>query len=199
MSGLRVVALDVATRTGLAHTHDSTGQACLAVRTVAADLLPLHAKVDAIEMDIRKACGAPTGRIRDRAKAPDLVIVEGTFSRPGAADYQLHAMRAVPLQWLYRNGIPYVEVAPSTLKAYATGSGSTRGENKVGKDKVRAAVVATYGRLLNIDPRDDNQCDAVVLLAMCLDAYGQPLAPVPQTHRRALAAVTWPSLAAVAA
>lgn len=193
---LRIVALDLATDTGIARTHDTDGQPRLAVDTLSAALLPLHQKIDLIEYRVRRTCGVPAygGRPDPRVK-PDLVVIEGTFSRAGAADYVLHALHANVKQWMYRQGIPYVDVQPSTLKVWATGSGSTRGENKVGKDKVCAAIVATYGHLLNINPRDDNACDAVAALTLGLAKYGQPLVDsLPQTHRRAMAAVKWPDL-----
>lgn len=196
MAPLRVLGLDIATATGLAHTHDSTGAPRLAVRTIDASLLPLHAKVDKTEIAIRRACGVPErGGRPDPAAMPDLVVVEGTFSRPGASDYPLHALRANVLQWLYRQGIPYAEVQPLTLKVWATGSGATSGENKVSKEDVCRSVVETYGGLLNIPPRDDNACDAVAALTLGLAAYGQPLVDLPEKYVRAIAAVRWPELA----
>lgn len=198
MTALRVLALDLATRTGLAHTHDSAGRERLAVRTIDAGLRPLHDQIDLIEMEVRKACGAPSGRLTNLDAKPDLVAVEGTFSRPGGSDYPLHALRANVLQWFHRQGIPYVEVAPATLKVWATGSGATRGENKVTKQRVCECIVATYGRFLHVNPRDDNAADAVAILTLTLAAYGQALTDVPLHNKRALAAVTWPTLAAKA-
>lgn len=190
---LRMIGLDISTAaTAIAATHDSAGKPRLAVRTLDTAARPLHDQTDLIEMAIRRACGTPAtgGRPAPEAK-PDLVVVEGTFSRQSGSDYPLHHVIGCVTQWLHRQCIPYVTPAPATVKVYATGSGATRGVNKVTKDKVVAAVLATYGRLLNI-ARDDNACDAVALLAMGLDQFGQPLAEVPQTHRRALAAVAWP-------
>lgn len=184
-ASLRVVGLDLSTSaTGLAHTHAANGEPRLAVRTITAGLKPLHDQIDTMEYSVRRACQTK----------PDVVVIEGSFSRPGASDYPLHALRGVITQWLHRQRIPYVDVQPATVKVWATGSGATRGENKVTKDKVCAAVVATYGGLLHINPRDDDACDAVALLALGLAAYGQPLADVPASHRRALSSVTWPVL-----
>lgn len=193
---LRVVALDLSPRaTAIAHTHDSHGDPRLAVRTLDTAMRPLHQQIDRIEIAVRRACGAPSAGGRPRPGcAPDLVVVEGTFSRPGGSDYPLHAVRGCVLQWLYRQGIPYVDVAPATLKVWATGSGATSGANKVTKDKVCAGIVAAYGHLLAINPRDDNACDAVGLLTLGLAAYGQPLAAVPDRHRRALQVPQWPVL-----
>ena len=195
---LRAVALDLATATGLARTHDTNGEPRLTVDTIDTSLLPLHKKIDVIEYRLQRACGVPEGGGRlDLRVKPDVVVIEGTFSRPGAADYLLHALRGNVTQWLYRRGIPYVDVQPSTLKVWATGSGATRGDNKVGKDKVRAAIVATYGGLLNINPNDDDACDAVALLSMVLAQYGQPLVELERlghTGARALEVPAWPEL-----
>ena len=54
------------------------------------------------------------------------------------------------------------------------------------------AMIARYGRLLHIATDDD--ADSTSLLAMALDYYGQPLADVPDTHRRALRKPSWPDL-----
>lgn len=193
---LRVVGLDLSTAaTAIAATHDSAGRERLAVHTVAGTAgRPLHEQIDRIEMAVRRSCGYGSGN-QVLGTPADLVVVEGTFSRPGAADYPLHALHGNVKQWLHRRGIPYVDVAPATVKVYATGSGATQGENKVTKDKVIEAVVATYGLLLHIPARDDNACDALTLLAMGRDAYGQPLVEVPQVRRRAVDSVTWPELA----
>lgn len=193
---LWVVGLDLSTSTsGIARTHDRHGEPRLAVSTVDSSKRPLLAQVDIVEMAVRQMCGWVNGfPAWPAGRRPDLVVIEGTFSREGGSDYPLHAVRANVLQWLYRQRIPCVEVQPLTLKTFATGSGSTRGKTKVTKDKVCAAVVATYGRFLHINPRDSDACDAVALMAMGLHAYGQPLAEVPETHRRALDGIDWPKL-----
>jgi crossover junction endodeoxyribonuclease RuvC len=122
----------------------------------------------------------------------DLVAVEGP-SYGSQAGQQGHHERA-GLWWLvthmlWRQGIPYVVVAPSGVKRYATGSG---GGLKAGKDQVLAAVIRRYPEV----PVDGNdQADALVLAAMAADYYGQPLAPVPEAHRTALAGVKgWPDV-----
>lgn len=73
-------------------------------------------------------------------------------------------------------------VAPSTLKMYATGSGSAQ------KGDLRAELIKRN----DLDIRDDNQCDAWWLRAMGMDQYGQAVLALPQSHRRALASVKWP-------
>jgi crossover junction endodeoxyribonuclease RuvC len=169
-TSLRVVALDLSNKaSAIAATHDSTGRPRLAVHTISGTgSLPTHAQIDAIEMGVRRACGYGTGGIALGSGEPDLVAIEGTFSRPGGSDYPLHALHGNVRQWLHRRGIPYVLVAPKTLKVWATGSGEAT------KRQVVEKVIAMYGRLLNINPADDNQADAVALLSMTLAAYGSP-------------------------
>ena len=185
--GLWVVGLDLATVSGVARTHDRNGQPRLAVDTIDASGMTLHRKVDSIEQGVRRRCGWWSGNWKS-GRRPDLAVVEGSFSAGNAADYLLHAIRSHVLQWLYRRQIPYVEVAPSTLKVFATGRGDAT------KQDVCERVIADYGRLLHINPRDDNQCDAVALMAMGLAAYAQPLADVPETQTRALKGLSWPPL-----
>ncbi|MEV6633912.1 hypothetical protein AB0M54_24490 [Actinoplanes sp. NPDC051470] len=184
LGGLTVVGLDLSPTAGIAQTHASNSEPRLSVQSVNAAGRPLHIQADTLQRAVMQAC-----KVR-----PDVVVIEGTFSRPGGSDYQMHHIRACVTQWLFRQGIPYADVQPSTLKVWATGSGATRGENKVTKDKVCAGVVAMYGRFLHINPRDDDACDAVAALTLGLAAYGQPLTEVPDTHSRAIRAVTWPTL-----
>jgi len=188
---LRVVGLDLSTAaTAIAGTHDGNGLPFLNVFTVPGTAKqPLHHQIDVIETAVRRSCGADAA-----GRRPDLAVIEGTFSRKGPSDYPLHALQANVRQWLYRRGIPYTVVAPATVKSWATGSGATRGVNKVTKDRVVTAILATYGARLLINPRDDNQSDAVALLTLGLAAYGQPLADVPAANRKAIKAVDWPEL-----
>lgn len=182
---MRVIALDLSTSaTAIAHTHDHHGRPALAVRTIHTALRPLHEQIDTVWRDVVAA-------VRCR---PDLVVIEGTFSRPGASDYPLHALHGVVKQWLWSRGVPYVDVAPATLKVWATGSGATRGVNKVTKDRVIEGVLSAYGGLLTIDPRDDNQCDAVALLTLGLAAYGCPLVRVTDRRAQAVKVPSWPTL-----
>lgn len=186
MRPLRLVALDLSlTGTGIAATHASTGEPRLWCTTIAPRRCPsettidharLHAIITAIMSAVR--CG------------PDLVVIEKPLQRPGQGDtsIRLAELHGPVKHWLWTRKIPYVDVNLTHVKQYATGSGNAD------KDLVRTSITATYGRLLHIG--DHNQADAVSLLAMALDALGQPLAAVPDTHRRAVRAVKWPAIAA---
>ncbi|MEU8264440.1 hypothetical protein AB0C02_27940 [Micromonospora sp. NPDC048999] len=193
MTELRMVGLDLSTSAaGIAHTHWHDGTPRLGCRTVNTGLMGLHDKIHRVLADVAAACTWSGGGF---AAKPHLVVVEGSFSRGSASDGPLHMLRGATLHWLWTKRIPYVDVQPGTLKVWATGSGALKGENKVTKGKVIPAVLSTYGGLMAIDPRDSDQCDAVALLSMGRAAYGQPLADVPQSHRRALKTPKWPDLA----
>jgi crossover junction endodeoxyribonuclease RuvC len=180
---LRVVALDMSlTGLGLAHSHDHHGRPRLGCRTVHSGRRGQE-RIHDIRIDVAAAMKSK----------PDLVVVEGpSYASQGSAVYQLGELRGVILHYIWALRVPVAEMAPATLKVYATGRGTTRGENKVTKREVREKVTATYGHLLHIG--SDDEADATTLLAAALHAYGQPLAPVPETHRRALDAVRWPQL-----
>lgn len=76
------------------------------------------------------------------------------------AKFQLAQMGewgGVVREYLYRRGIAFIEVAPTTLKLFATGKGNSKG--KVG---VALAVMRKYGHEFD----DDNLADACVLAHM---------------------------------
>jgi crossover junction endodeoxyribonuclease RuvC len=192
---LWVTGLDLSTAaSGIASTHTSAGDLQLWARALDTAKRPLRVQTDAIDIAVRQACGYGSGNRLVGARRADLVVLEGTFSRGSGSDYPLHHVRANVLQWLWRMGIPVVDVSPATVKVWATGSGATRGVNKVTKLKVIESIIATYGHLLAI-PRDDNACDAVALMSLGRAAYGQALAPVQ--HGRAaevIDGISWPTI-----
>lgn len=185
-----MVALDLSLRaTAIGWTHDHNGRAGLGCRTVRTDRVNKD-RVD--HARIHRVLGDVVAAIKCR---PHLAVVEGTFIRGGGSDVPLIALREIICHQLWVSKVPYVDVAPATLKVWATGSGATDGDNKVRKSAVLASVIATYGRLVSIAPKDDNQGDVIGLLSMGLAAYGEPLADVPRSHRRALSTPKWPTLA----
>lgn len=187
---IRALALDLSlAATGLARTHASTGEPRLSCTTLT---VPRNSTRPTL-MDHRRVHGV-FGEVARAAKAGlDLAVIEWLpqIEGHGDASLRLAELGGVIRHWLWGRGVAYVEVRPQHLKMFATGNGGAS------KEDVCAAVVARYGRLLAINPRDDNQCDAVTLLAMGLHAMGEPLADVPETHRRALDSYSgaWPSIA----
>lgn len=81
---------------------------------------------------------------------------------------------------LHTLDIPVVEVAPTSLKKFATGKGNAT------KPDMRMALFQRAG----IDERDDNRVDAWWLRQVGLHLVGDPEAiPLPLTHTAALAKV----------
>lgn len=75
-------------------------------------------------------------------------------------------------------------VAPKSRAGYATGRA---GANKL------AVADAIARRLPQLEAGgDENKADAIVLMAMGLDAAGEPLCTMPATHRKFLTGVKWP-------
>jgi len=116
-----------------------------------------------------------------------LVVVEGpAYSRQ--ANQQGHHERAglwwVTIRALWRRGVPYAVVTPGGLKRYATGKGDAS------KDEVLVAVTRRFDWFAG----DNNAADALVLAAMGADHLGAPIVAMPEKHRTALAAVTWPAV-----
>lgn len=121
----------------------------------------------------------------------DLVVIEGySFGSRGRTLYQIGELGGVIRLALHEQGIPFVEVPPSTLKKYATGHGNA------GKGEVLAAAI----RRLGYDGHDDNEADALWLRAMALDFYGLPgWCILPASHQVALDKIDWPELGEQAA
>ncbi|MDN5726076.1 MAG: hypothetical protein L0G99_09135, partial [Propionibacteriales bacterium] len=82
-------------------------------------------------------------------------------------------------------GVPVVEVAPTSLKKYATGKGNA------GKDEVILRSARRYG---NAYPCSNNdEADAFILAAMGMRHLGHPIEDgLPQVQVDALAKVRWP-------
>jgi crossover junction endodeoxyribonuclease RuvC len=185
MSALRIVALDLSlTATGMAVTHDQLGEPRLSCRTVTPRRRPTPNIIDHERLHETFAAIAAAVSF-----GPDLIVIEWLpqFSGHGDASLRLAELHGAVKHWLWSRRLAYRDVKPQHLKTYATGYGNAT------KQAVREQVTARYGRLLHIGTEDE--ADAVTLLAMALDVYGQPLAEVPAAHRKAIADVSsWPTL-----
>jgi Holliday junction resolvasome RuvABC endonuclease subunit len=119
----------------------------------------------------------------------DVVVIEDapTGLKGNAAKAILHLQGAVRAELLSR-GIPYVEIAPSTLKKYATGNGSAT------KSDMAMAAYKRAGVEFEKD-RTGDQADAWWLRCAGLDRYsadGGLSFVLPADQRAALGKAQWP-------
>lgn len=178
----RVAGLDLSlTGTGIATyaPPTATRPSPVATRTVHTTRLTGHQRLAEILLAISD--------LRDC----ELVVIEDVWlGLKGNTALRLAELHGLVKHWLWLRCIPYVLVQPAQLKLYAVGKG---GGKDAGKDQVLLAVERRYGGLATVT--DNNQADALVLLAMALEHYGAPLAEVPVVHTLALAKVDgWPPL-----
>jgi len=155
------------------------------------------ARGDNLVTDTLRGIGTGVPRLRQLAKAvregcrtADLVVLEGPAygsNTPGSNERA--GLRWMVLERLWIDGRFVVEVAPATVKVYATGKGSHPG---LGKGPMVEAATRRYPAVQT--GGSDNEVDALWLAALGLDHLtGRHV--VPQTHRRALASVPWPEVA----
>jgi hypothetical protein len=196
---VRILALDLSlTATGVA---DETDVSTIRPRTTGMERLKSVREqvLRAVHIDgewgsyDEFGCSAPL----DEDDHADLVVIEGyAFAgggrkTKGGAGMPSHAhalgeLGGVVRLALWEAGVAYVDVAPASLKRYATGKGNAP----------KAEVMMAAGKRLGYDGHDDNESDALWLWHMAMDAYGCVVVKMPETHRVALAAVKWPELSA---
>lgn len=147
----------------------------------------------AVGMDLYKRRARLRGharRIIDHAIAGgvDLVVIEQpAYSK---AQGQMHDRSG--LWWfivdeLIEQGIPTIEVTPSSLKKFASGAGNCS------KGDMRMALYQRAG----IDEKDDNKVDAWWLRAFGAALSGHPIVTLPKRNLEALTGYELPSRAAV--
>ena len=168
---MKVVGLDLSlTSTGIAIADEVTNHSCYTLKPKQRG----HERLAAI-----------LARIMVEASDADLAVVEGpSYGSTGSAFHQLAGLWWLITQNLWDLNIPYAEIAPGTLKKFATGSGTA------GKD---AMLLATARRFPSFSG-DNNAADALWLAAAGADHLGWPLVQLPESHRAALTKVAWPQL-----
>ncbi len=120
-----------------------------------------------------------------RVVKPDVVAIEGySMGSKGRAVFNIGEFGGVMRFTIWEAGATIVEVPPATLKVYATGSGTAE------KD----AMIAEAIRRLGYAGSNRDEADALWLYAMAMDAYGAPIAQLPETHRRAIKPDQWPTI-----
>ena len=113
----------------------------------------------------------------------ELFAIEGySYGSKGRAVFNIGELGGVIRTALWDAGVPYVDVPPATLKKYACGKGNAN------KDLVRDAARDRMGLTAGVS---NDECDAVWLRALVLEALGCPVVEVPKTHRAALDALNF--------
>jgi crossover junction endodeoxyribonuclease RuvC len=188
---MRVIGLDLSLRsTGVAEwsTHEPVFRSTrvLSDPTPSKTLLERHDRLQQIEDEIiRLVWSGPL---------PALVVVEGPSmgSIQGAHEMSGNWWRVVGR--LMQAGLPVVEVPPTSVKLYATGSGSSHGATKVTK----LMVINEVNRRYDIGPillgrGDSDRADAIVLAAMGIRMISTPVDPyIPAPNLRALTKIRLP-------
>lgn len=195
---IRLGGLDLSlTSTGIARLELDDDGAVTGSRTevVKGDPLPKDApwddradRVRRYALDVCDALLPILGR-----RPPDLLVVEGPSfgsNRPGASE--LHGLRWRVYSTLARHGATLVEVAPKTLKLYATFDGGA------GKPLVVQAIRRHYGHLFDLpllkaDGLED-VADATGLVAMGARSIGHPIDLDHPVRIRAMRAPRWVTL-----
>jgi len=108
-----------------------------------------------------------------------LVAIEGyAYARANQA-HQIGELGGVVRLALHDAGVEFIEVAPSSVKKYATGKGNAN----------KNAMLVAAGKRLGYGGDSNDEADAAWLCALVLDALGCPVVDVPQAHRAAVTAV----------
>lgn len=190
---MRLVGLDLSlTSTGIA-------------RVILADdgrVVGTHTEATGEQLDERAPLDEQIGRVDRVATSvlslvglhpiPDVVVVEGPLPggrAPGTSEEERAWLRGLVYRRLHRAGVPLVEVAPSTLKLYATGNG------RAGKPLVVQAIRRHYGDRFDLplrkaDGREDI-ADAIALVAMAARSVGHPIDLDHPARERAMRSPRW--------
>ena len=189
----RVIGLDLS----LASTGVSDGQSVHAIQTSPDE--PLEARLDRVVRGVVSFALSPTQWTDDfpQGCGADLAVIEaGAFSRGAQSEAAeiLSALRFMVRHRLWRLGIPYAMVTPSTLKL------ATAGHGKATKQQMVAAVDERHHTNLTAVKVKDGRydmADAYALAAMGYHHTGHPLPyhfPAQPLNHQAMHAVRWPEL-----
>ena len=148
---------------------------------------PRPARHHAIAMRIL-AMASPGGY--RRGEAATLAIMEARITPADVGAVQtamdLAELRGVINHALHVQGVPVVEVHPSTLKVYATGTG------RASKQDMLLAARGRLGEHLHV--ANDDEADAAWLTAMAVHRYVRPLCALPARNVAAMDRIKWPPL-----
>lgn len=114
------------------------------------------------------------------AALPALILIEDGVVRSSAAK-ALGELHGCVKRDLFDEKLTPTLIAPASVKKYATGKGNA------GKPEMLACAMKRLG----YEGYDEDEVDALWMLAMGMDHLGHPLAGLPVSHRVALEAVDW--------
>jgi len=153
------------------------------IRTAPSKFRGVH---DRLEFIIR----AILNRVDDTQ--PDLICVEGLLTQSAQSLATQGGIFYCVTHELWRAKWPMAVIGPPTLKAFATGKGTA------GKPQMMVAAAMRLGRA---DINDD-ECDALWLVAAGLQHLGRPLVKMPQAqidrlyglNKKQQPVIYWPKL-----
>lgn len=177
-----VVGLDLSlTSTGIARTYADNP---LGPDTIV-DRVTSTGKETATLLERDTRLTALRKHITALALPADLAVVEGpSYASKNGKQHDRSGLWWAVVRNLMMNGVPVVEVPPSSRMKYATGKGNAA------KDAVLAAVVRRYP---DVEVTGNDEADALVLAAMGARHLGHPIDDLPKTHLAAMDAVRWPA------
>lgn len=117
-----------------------------------------------------------------------VVVIEGySFASRNSQAHSIGELGGVYRVTLFRMGIPFIEVPPTSRAKFATGRGNAS------KSEVISALSARTGITWTGKGADD-MADAYVLEEMGLAVQGAPRHQWPQAHMESLEKINWSSL-----
>ena len=114
----------------------------------------------------------------------DLVVVEGYAYSQGNAMAKMGELGGVVRMAIYESGVPWGDVAPTTLKKFITGKGNAK------KDQIMLEVYKRWG----FDKATTDEADALGLAMMGATGVYDLNTGLPKTNLEALKKVEWQRL-----
>lgn len=180
---VKISGLDLSlTATGIATIDDGQLTFCDCVRS--------SGQKDATLADRTRRLFRLRNLILDNVRDSDIVVIEGpAFSRNNSGTWDRAGLWWLVVGGLDHLGIPVVEVPPTTRAKWATDRGNA------GKTDVAVAVSKLW---TDVEIRDDNQADALVLASIGAVYLRQPVQfRILERHRLAMSKLAWPDGLAV--
>lgn len=149
---MRIMALDLGTKVGVARANDfGPGWA---IGTWDLEWLPGWRPGEKRQLAKRpeKLAAFLTRLVIPKRTAIDLVVYERPFARGLHATRMLWGMAGVVEAWAADNGLPVLDVLPTTIKKWATGSGKA-----TKRDMIAKAAALGYPGL------NEHEADALLL------------------------------------